>query len=838
MQKEAKARLKINSLLEESGWRFFEKDDKPANVQVETNVKMKDIWDDFENISWGFVDYLLLDDNWFPICVLEAKSEDKDPLGEAKEQARKYANSLNVRFILLSNGNIHYFWDKEKWNPSRISHFPRLESLQSQEDTTSDINPFVNEKVEFDYVVKTQYGSFLTDPKWRDETKRSDLIKDRWLKFLRKYQIWAIESVQQAVKDWKNRFLFEMATGTGKTLTSAAVIKLFLKSGLAKRVLFLVDRLELEDQAKKAFVRYLGNDFETTVFKENRDDWRKAEVVVTTIQSISYENKYLKIFAPTDFDLIISDEAHRSISGSNRTIFEYFIAYKLGLTATPKDYLKNLDKKNADGKDPRELEKRQLLSTYQTFWCDSGEPTFRYSLLDGVADPDGPYLVNPLVINCKTDITTQLLSDEWYAVDVENDSWESEEVIYKWSSFERKFFSENTNRQFCEAYMKNAIRDPISGEIGKTIFFCVSRHHATKITQMLNELAHEMFPGKYQSDFALQITSDVPSAQQFTINFSNGNLNGYTNWLEWYKSSKTRVCVTVGMMTTWYDCEDLLNLCLARPIFSPSDFVQMKGRGTRTFSFDFGGKKIKKEHFKLFDYFENYKYFEEEYPYDEVLPLPKVWEKKIEDLKPVFVEETPKSGIFESGENDYIVVYNENDIGSEGMRIDRELYIGTFEKTLKDQVDESPEFKDAVVSKDYDFLEEYIKTRIFDRPKEYFNLKKLREGYKTDRKVWLWEIIDHIFFGEKFKSKKEIAQEEFEKFLVANGIKENLYYETKEFFMLYLVNEDFRTTVNNRSYRNYAGNPEITAMFKSLGKEHLESIPSYIHDNVPLNQFY
>ncbi len=80
--------------------------------------------------------------------------------------------------------------------------------------------------------------------------------------------------------------------------------------------------------------------------------------------------------------------------------------------------------------------------------------------------------------------------------------------------------------------MKNAIRDPISGEIGKTIFFCVSRHHATKITQMLNEMAHEMFPGKYQSDFALQITSDVPSAQQFTINFSNGNLNGYTNWLE------------------------------------------------------------------------------------------------------------------------------------------------------------------------------------------------------------------------------------------------------------------------------------------------------------------
>lgn len=192
--------------------------------------------------------------------------------------------------------------------------------------------------------MRTQFPRYREDPKWQDDAKQAELIRNHGLKFLRKYQISAIESVQRAVQDGKNRFLFEMATGTGKTLTSAALIKLFLKSGLAKRVLFLVDRLELEDQAKKAFVRHLGNDFQTAVFKENREDWRKAEIVVTTIQSISYNNKYLKIFTPTDFDLIISDEAHRSISGSNRTIFEYFIAYKLGLTATPKDYLKNLGK--------------------------------------------------------------------------------------------------------------------------------------------------------------------------------------------------------------------------------------------------------------------------------------------------------------------------------------------------------------------------------------------------------------------------------------------------------------------------------------------------------------
>ena len=107
--------------------------------------------------------------------------------------------------------------------------------------------------------------------------------------------------------------------GTGKTLTAAAVIKLFLRTGNARRVLFLVDRLELEDQANKAFVFLLKNDYQSTIYKENRGDWRKAEIVVTTVQSLLHGNKY-KQFAPTDFDLVISDEAHRSIGGNARAV--------------------------------------------------------------------------------------------------------------------------------------------------------------------------------------------------------------------------------------------------------------------------------------------------------------------------------------------------------------------------------------------------------------------------------------------------------------------------------------------------------------------------------------
>ena len=144
-------------------------------------------------------------------------------------------------------------------------------------------------------------------------------------------------------------------------------------------------------------------------------------------------------------------------------------------------------------------------------------------------------------------------------------------------SFEKRFFSEATNQLFCKTFLENALRDPISGEIGKSIIFAVSQGHAAKLAQILNEMADRMFPGKYQSDFAVQVTSQVASAQQHTINFTNNNLLGSANFIPTYKTSKARVCVTVGMMTTGYDCPDILNLGLFRPIFSPTDFIQIKG---------------------------------------------------------------------------------------------------------------------------------------------------------------------------------------------------------------------------------------------------------------------
>ena len=833
--KEAKARIKINKLLESAGWRFFDDENGEANIQLENNVKITkthfdEFGEDFEKTSNGFIDFLLLEDKGFPLVVLEAKREGKNPL-DGKEQARKYAKSINVRYVILSNGNLHYFWDMESGNPQVITQFPTQESLKSHSTFKPNPKSLVNELVEEDYVVLTQKPDYVLDPRWIDESLRANFITENNLMLLRNYQKKAVHSIQKAVSNGSDRFLFEMATGTGKTLIASAVIKLFLRTGNAKRVLFLVDRLELEDQAWKAFVRYLKNDYKTVIYKHNRDDWRKAEIVVSTVQSLLVNNKYMDLFSPTDFDLVISDEAHRSIGRNSRAVFEYFIGYKLGLTATPKDYLKNI--KNIDQRDPREIERRLLMDTYKTFGCETGDPTFRYSLLDGVR---GGWLVNPVVVDARTEITTKLLSDEGYAVLIPNEEGEEEEALFSHRDFERKFFSEKTNRIFCETFLKNAIRDPLTGEIGKTIIFCVSQNHASKIAQLMNEYANQAFPDKYNSDFALQITSNITDAQQFTINFANNNLSGKTKFLDTYNSSKTRVCITVGMMTTGYDCQDILNLCLMRPIFSPTDFVQIKGRGTRKYSFKYKRRnligqmeetKAPKKNYKMFDFFAVCEYFEEKYNYDQVLKLPQVGTGDGEGgWSGIDVDE------FISGIKDPLKTIAETVVGFEGMRVDRELF-GNFAETV--QKDEF--VAEKIEEGDFDSAEEYIREHIFDKPEEFFNLVKLRKSANVDRRLTLREILEMIFgFIPKFKSKDELLDEEFEKFISVHKPEPEYAIAIKNFLKAYITDAEVQDIIKTKEYARFATNP-IRDDFEALKPELREIIPEYVKDYVPLNTY-
>lgn len=617
------------------------------------------------------------------------------------------------------------------------------------------------------------------------------------------------------------------------------MVKLFLHSSNARRVLFLVDRLELEDQAKKAFSALLSADFQTVIYKENRDDWRRAEIVVTTVQSLLFNNKYQRLFSPTDFDLVISDEAHRSIGGNARAVFDYFIGYKLGLTATPRDYLRRFDKATPSTRDPREAERRLLLDTYRTFGCESGQPTFRYSLLDGVKDG---FLVNPTVVDARTGITTELLSKEGFIVSFTDDAGEDQQEAFKQREFEKRFFAKSTNQLFCKTFLEHALRDPISGEIGKSLIFAVSQNHAAKLAQIFNEMADRMYPGKYQSDFAVQVTSQVADAQQFTINFANNNLLGSGNFIPAYRTSKARVCITVGMMTTGYDCTDILNLGLFRPIFSPTDFIQIKGRGTRKHDFleQLFDDQIRadvtqpqKTSFKLFDFFANCEYFETEFNYDEVLKLPRPTGGPREETGGT--RPTEYEGTYEHLGADILASIQEETIGTEGMKIDR-----MFFERFEDAVRENELIATAVEAGQWDRVVDYVNREVFNKPEEYYSLDKLRRAAAVDRRLTLREILEKIFgLIPRFKSKDELLEEEFAKF-VADHVPETpaTIPAIKQYFKAYVTSGRVRDIIDQRQFIDLATNPVFsTRDFRAVPEKFRTLVPEYIKDYVSLNQF-
>jgi type I restriction enzyme, R subunit len=532
---------------------------------------------------------------------------------------------------------------------------------------------------------------------------------------------------------------------------------------------------------------------------------------------------------------VISDEAHRSIGGNARAVFDYFIGYKLGLTATPRDYLKRYDRANPTTRDPREFERRLLLDTYRTFGCEDSQPTFRYSLLDGVKDG---YLINPTVVDARTDVTAQLLSEQGFVVTFTEEEGEDRQESFRQREFEKRFFSDATNEVLCKVFLENALRDPISNEIGKSIVYAVSQNHAARLAQILNEMADRMYPGKYQSDFAVQVTSDVPDAQQFTINFTNNNLLGSGNFLPAYKTSKARVCVTVGMMTTGYDCPDILNLGLFRPIFSPTDFIQIKGRGTRGHNFldelfddslKAGIQQPQKVAFKLFDFFANCEYFEEDYNYDEVLKLPRPQ------------RESSEGGVglglagYEHLGADIVATIKEETIGYDGMKIDR-MYFEKFEAIVR----EDPAIATAVEADQWDRAVDYVNREVLGKPGQNFTLDRLRKAASVDRRLTLREILEKAFGRiPRFKSKDELLVEEFAKFVADQKPEEaDAIPAIKNYFKAYVTSDQVRASIESRRFTDLATNPVFSSRdFRAVPEKYRAVVPEYVKDYVPLNQF-
>ncbi len=569
----------------------------------------------------------------------------------------------------------------------------------------------------------------------------------------------------------------------------------------------------------------------------------QAQVVVTTIQSLAARNRFLHEFAPTDFQLIISDEAHRTISGNNRAIFDYFVGAKLGLTATPRDYLKGLkdtDRQN----DPREYERRLLLDTYRTFGSDDGKPTFRYTLLDAVQHVP-PYLCNPVTLDARTDITTQMLSDEGYTVTVPaNEDGQEQELVFGKKDYERKFFSDETNLSFIRCFLDNAKCDPITGEPGKTILFAVSRQHATKLVALLNEEATRRWPKEYAagSTFAVQVTSDIPGAQQMTIDFANNNLNGKSKWraddFRDYDTSRTRVCVTVGMMTTGYDCEDLLNVALTRPIFSPTDFIQIKGRGTRLFTFKHGEGAsqltAKKDGFALFDFFANCEYFEEDFDYDQKLSLPRG------EPPP----EPPGGGgirmeDFTNTSPDPMASVLRDEVGLFGMRIDREMYRERFAQQASEAVASDAVLRQAYDDEDWPAVEERVRRLLFEKPEEFWNLPKLQEVYKTDRLPSLREILARVFgLIPEIPTRSQLADEAFERFVATQPTNAVHSRQLKVVFIAFLLDEGSRFLLQEGKFAELrARDASLYGSLSELQPPERGALIGYLQSQVPLKDF-
>jgi len=294
--------------------------------------------------------------------------------------------------------------------------------------------------------------------------------------------------------------------------------------------------------------------------------------------------------------------------------------------------------------------------------------------------------------------------------------------------------------------------------------------------------------------------------------------------------------VTVGMMTTGYDCQDILNLCMMRPIFSPTDFIQIKGRGTRKYLFTHLAKegnevetlKASKDKFKLFDFFANCEYFEEKFNYDEVLKLP---------VKSGYTGGGGGGGVsaeeFASYNPDPLKTLTEKAVGLEGMKIDRKFF-DKFEEAVKDDKFIKENFEKG----NMEIVEEYVRNKIFEKPEDYFNLDKLRKAIKLDRRLNIREILEKIFgLITDFKTKDELLEEEFERFVLIYKPDSKYVLPIKLFLKAYITDNEVRDIVETKEYSRFATNPKVTmADFKELNSWR-DIIPEYVKDYVSLNKY-
>lgn len=545
-------RLLIDLMIREAGWDILTaKGAKhPAKACIEVEVQGMP-----NNKEKGFADYVLFGDDGKPLAVIEAKRSSVDPhVGE--QQARLYADCLEAEYgvrpaIYFTNGF-------ETWLIDGIGYPKRqVYAFHSKEDLL--------------WLHQQRKRKDITDMSVKDNISN------------RHYQKTAIKRLCEHFNLKHRRGLLVMATGTGKTRTAISLVDVLQRAGWVKNTLFLADRTSLVRQAQRNFVKLLP-EVPTTVLsdKENKPDLN-ARITFSTYQTmINHIDADDKTFSVGRFDLIIIDEAHRSVFGKYGAIFHYFDSLLVGLTATPRD---QVDK-----------------STYDLLRLEGGIPNFSYELDEAVADG---YLVPPVGIkrdsavmndgikyNSLTTSEKEQLEKVWEYEAANGDpdtplqprDIESNE-IYKY------IFNTKTIDLVLQDLMENGLKVDSGEKIGKSIIFAFSSQHAELIVKRFNLL----YPG-FGPEFCRQIDYSVKYAQTLIDNFEQ-------------RDSMPQIAVSVDMLDTGIDVPDVLNLVFFKRVRSRIKFMQMVGRGTRLSPDIFGAGKDKKE-FYIFDYCGNFNYFE------------------------------------------------------------------------------------------------------------------------------------------------------------------------------------------------------------------------------------
>ena len=533
----------IDLLLKEAGWAL----DQPRDRELEVDGMPN-------NQGRGFVDYVLWGDDGKPLGLVEAKRTTRDSRA-GQQQAKLYADCLEKQFgqrpvIFYSNGYEHWMWDDTRYPPRQVQGFYK--------------------KAELELLVQRRIMR-----KGLGSSEISPTIVERY------YQTRAIRRIAEAFeRDHDRKALLVMATGAGKTRTVIALCDLLMRSNWVKRVLFLADRVALVKQAVNAFKSHLPDSSPVNLVTEKDGEGRVYVSTYPTMMGLIDETQdEQRRFGAGHFDLVIIDEAHRSVFQKYRAIFSYFDSLLVGLTATPKD----------------EVDR----NTYSLFDLESGVPTDAYSLNEAVRDG---FLVPAEAVSVplkfqrqgiKYDELSEDDKDQWDALE-----WDDEGAVphtVEAAAVNQWLFNADTVDKVLEHLMTRGLTVSAGDRLGKTIIFAKNQAHADFIADRFNV----NYP-HHKGAFARVITFATEYAQNLIDDFSN-------------KDKPPHIAISVDMLDTGIDIPEIVNLVFFKLVRSKTKFWQMLGRGTRLRPDLFSPGKHK-EFFYVFDYCQNLEFFSQDIP--------------------------------------------------------------------------------------------------------------------------------------------------------------------------------------------------------------------------------